>query len=264
LAPTSSSERSYVTCTQPNHPTVPPLPAQVCPRADLLLRHPAARGLDSARQPSHGGGGAHAAPGPPAAASSQRALRVRAQTARREHARCTGTRISHRLRCPPSPAHPPPSPSTGVLTTQASRMNTRPLSLSLSLSLSDRYSHSVTRSRCPSSHTAAKPLIKIPLATCSPSPTLATCPPQAAATASEEEESLFGASLRLMRVWPCGPTAPACKFGRRMSVALGADLALSQMQATPILRVRTKVRGSPHCRPPPSQTSHWFSAGIPL
>ena len=138
MAPTSSSERSYVTCTQPNHPTVPPLPAQVCPRADLLLRHPAARGLDSARQPSHGGGGAHAAPGPPAAASSQRALRVRAQTARREHARCTGTRISHRLRCPPSPAHPPPSPSTGVLTTQASRMNTRPLSLSLSLSLSLR------------------------------------------------------------------------------------------------------------------------------
>ena len=31
------------------------------------------------------------------------------------------------------------------------------------------------------------------------------------------------------------------RYGRRMNVAMGGDLALSQMKAAPVLRVRTKV-----------------------
>jgi hypothetical protein len=66
---------------------------------------------------------------------------------------------------------------------------------------------------------------------------------QATTTAADEDEeySLFGANLRLLRVWPCGPKAPSCRYGRRMNMAVGGDLALSQMKAAPVLRVRTKV-----------------------
>ena len=42
---------------------------------------------------------------------------------------------------------------------------------------------------------------------------------------------------------PLSPDAKALgrRYGRRMNVAMGGDLALSQMKAAPVLRVRTKV-----------------------